>query len=102
LQRFAPRCKQTAALREFSPLRFQADIGIMLTCMFLVSMLAVIILLPALPAWLIHPQGLKSVTRSPGLRRHPVDQPTTRTAEHQPREPRQQQIHADEKPNRPD
>jgi len=42
----------------FSPLKFQADIGIMLTFMFLVNMLAAIILLPALAAWLIHPQGL--------------------------------------------
>ena len=41
----------------FSPLKFQADIGIMLTFMFLVNMLAAIILLPALAAWLIHPQG---------------------------------------------
>jgi len=32
----------------FSPLKFQADIGIMLTFMFLVNMLAAIILLPAL------------------------------------------------------
>jgi uncharacterized protein len=39
----------------FSPLKFQADIGIMLTFMFLVNMLAAIILLPALAAWLIHP-----------------------------------------------
>jgi len=37
----------------FSPLKFQADIGIMLTFMFLVNMLASIILLPALAAWLI-------------------------------------------------
>jgi predicted RND superfamily exporter protein len=44
----------------FSPLQFQADIGIMLTFMFLVNMLAAIILLPALAAWLIHPEGLKS------------------------------------------
>jgi hypothetical protein len=29
----------------------------MLTFMFLVNMLAAIILLPALAAWLIHPQG---------------------------------------------
>jgi predicted RND superfamily exporter protein len=36
----------------FSPLKFQADIGIMLTFMFLVNMLAAIILLPALAAWL--------------------------------------------------
>jgi hypothetical protein len=32
----------------FSPLKFQADTGIMLTFMFLVNMLA---------AWLIHPRG---------------------------------------------
>ena len=63
--------------------------------------LAAIILLPALAAWLIDPQGLKSAHAHLGLRRHLVDQPTTRTAEHQPREPGQQQIHADEKPNRP-
>jgi predicted RND superfamily exporter protein len=44
----------------FSPLKFQADIGIMLTFMFLVNMLAAIILLPALAAWLIHPDGLVS------------------------------------------
>ncbi|HEY1874827.1 MAG TPA: MMPL family transporter [Steroidobacteraceae bacterium] len=43
----------------FSPLKFQADIGIMLTFMFLVNMLAAIVLLPALAAWLIHPQGMR-------------------------------------------
>jgi len=48
----------------FSPLKFQADIGIMLTFMFLVNMLAAIILLPALAAWLMHPQGL-GAARSP-------------------------------------
>jgi predicted RND superfamily exporter protein len=37
----------------FSPLKFQADIGIMLTFMFLVNMLAAIIVLPALAAWLV-------------------------------------------------
>jgi len=37
----------------FSPLQFQADIGIMLTFMFLVNMLAAIVLLPALAAWLV-------------------------------------------------
>jgi uncharacterized protein len=40
----------------FSPLKFQADIGIMLTFMFLVNMLGAIVLLPALAAWIIHPQ----------------------------------------------
>lgn len=37
----------------FSPLKFQADIGVMLTFMFLVNMLGAILLLPALAAWLI-------------------------------------------------
>ena len=39
----------------FSPLKFQADIGIMLTFMFLVNMLGAIILLPALAAWFVKP-----------------------------------------------
>jgi hypothetical protein len=39
----------------FSPLKFQADIGIMLTFMFLVNMLAAIFVVPALAAWLIRP-----------------------------------------------
>src|ERR1051325_2347936 len=37
----------------FSPLKFQADIGIMLTFMFFVNMLGAIILLPALAAWMV-------------------------------------------------
>jgi predicted RND superfamily exporter protein len=36
----------------FAPLKFQADMGILLTFMFLVNMLGAIILLPALAAWL--------------------------------------------------
>jgi hypothetical protein len=39
----------------FSPLKFQADIGIMLTFMFLVNMLAAIFVVPALAVWLIRP-----------------------------------------------
>ena len=35
----------------FSPLKFQADVGIMLTFMFLVNMLGAMLLLPALAAW---------------------------------------------------
>jgi predicted RND superfamily exporter protein len=50
----------------FSPLKFQADIGVMLTFMFLVNMLAAIILLPALAAWLLHPEGLKARPAPPG------------------------------------
>jgi predicted RND superfamily exporter protein len=37
----------------FSPLKFQADVGLMLTFMFLVNMLAAMLLLPALAAWLV-------------------------------------------------
>ena len=39
----------------FSPLQFQADIGIMLTFMFFVNMLGAILLLPALATWLVKP-----------------------------------------------
>jgi predicted RND superfamily exporter protein len=53
----------------FSPLKFQADIGVMLTFMFLVNMLAAIILLPALAAWLIHPSGLSPGASTPSARR---------------------------------
>lgn len=37
----------------FSDLKFQADMGIMLTFMFLVNMLGAIVLLPALASWLL-------------------------------------------------
>lgn len=37
----------------FSPLQFQADMGILLTFMFLVNMLGAILLLPALAHWLL-------------------------------------------------
>jgi len=37
----------------FSDLKFQADMGIMLTFMFLVNMLGAIFMLPALAAWLL-------------------------------------------------
>jgi uncharacterized protein len=37
----------------FSPLKFQADMGILLTFLFIVNMLGAIILLPALASWLL-------------------------------------------------
>ena len=37
----------------FSPLNFQADVGLMLTFMFVVNMLGAMLLLPALGAWLL-------------------------------------------------
>jgi predicted RND superfamily exporter protein len=37
----------------FSPLQFQADVGLMLTFMFVVNLLGAMLLLPALGAWLL-------------------------------------------------
>jgi len=50
----------------FSPLQFQADIGIMLTFMFFVNMLGAIILLPALAAWLVKPKGAAPISPQKG------------------------------------
>jgi predicted RND superfamily exporter protein len=41
----------------FAPLKFQADMGILLTFMFLVNMLGAIFLLPALASWLLRPKS---------------------------------------------
>jgi len=41
----------------FSPLQFQADIGVLLTFMFLVNMIGAILLIPALASWLIRPKA---------------------------------------------
>jgi len=46
----------------FSPLQFQADMGILLTFMFLMNMLGAIVLLPALAAWLL-PRGEGGASR---------------------------------------
>ena len=40
-----------------APLKLQADMGIVLTFMFLVNMIGAIVLLPALGTWLIKPKG---------------------------------------------
>lgn len=39
----------------FSPLQFQADVGLMLTFMFVVNMLAALLLIPAFAYWLVRP-----------------------------------------------
>ena len=44
----------------FSPLQFQADMGILLTFMFLMNMLGAILLLPALARWLMRGQSRDS------------------------------------------
>jgi uncharacterized protein len=46
----------------FSPLKFQADMGILLTFLFIVNMLGAIILLPALACWLL-PRKREAVLR---------------------------------------
>jgi hypothetical protein len=50
----------------FSDLKFQADMGIMLTFMFLVNMLGAIFLLPALAAWLL-PDNARAAKTDSGL-----------------------------------
>jgi len=53
----------------FSPLKFQADIGVMLTFMFLVNMAGAILLLPALATWLLPSASRRAVT-APGATPH--------------------------------
>ena len=45
-----------------APLKFQADMGIVLTFMFLVNMAGAVLLLPALGAWLVRPRGASKPT----------------------------------------
>jgi uncharacterized protein len=47
----------------FSPLKFQADMGILLTFLFMVNMLGSIILLPALACWLMPRKATKSTVQ---------------------------------------
>ena len=47
-----------------APLKFQADMGIVLMFMFLVNMIAAVVLLPALGAWLVRPKPARSETRT--------------------------------------
>jgi predicted RND superfamily exporter protein len=49
----------------FSPLQFQADIGKLLTFMFLVNMIGAIVLLPALATWMIRPSPVPASPSSP-------------------------------------
>ena len=43
-----------------APLKFQADMGTVLTFMFLVNMAGAVLLLPALGAWLVRPRGTRT------------------------------------------
>lgn len=50
----------------FSPIKFQADMGILLAFMFVWNMLGALILLPALAHFLLRPQRLAAVDDRPG------------------------------------
>ena len=56
------------AMWMFSDLKFQADMGIMLTFMFIVNMVAAIIFLPALCRWLLRPGEKDNSTCRTGTR----------------------------------
>ncbi|MCD6586009.1 MAG: MMPL family transporter [Desulfobacteraceae bacterium] len=45
----------------FSPLQFQADMGILLTFLFLMNMIGAVIVLPAMAFWLLKKEELRSV-----------------------------------------
>ena len=45
-----------------APLKFQADMGTVLMFMFLVNMIAAVVLLPALGAWLVRPKPAKTLS----------------------------------------
>ncbi|HSV36120.1 MAG TPA: MMPL family transporter, partial [Ramlibacter sp.] len=49
----------------FSPIKFQADMGILLAFCFLSNMIGALVLLPALAAFLLKPSGKASVAPSP-------------------------------------
>ncbi|HUL52731.1 MAG TPA: MMPL family transporter, partial [Opitutaceae bacterium] len=49
----------------FSELKFQADMGLLLTFMFLVNMLGALLLLPAMARWLYRHHRRKAVTTHP-------------------------------------
>ena len=49
-----------------APLKFQADMGTVLTFMFLVNMVGAVVLLPALGAWLVRPGRARTGERGPG------------------------------------
>jgi uncharacterized protein len=53
----------------FSPLQFQADMGILLTFMFLVNMFGAILLLPALATWLLPARYQRASVRGLARRR---------------------------------
>jgi predicted RND superfamily exporter protein len=50
----------------FSPIKFQADMGILLTFMFLWNMVGALVLIPALSHFLLNPRQTKSALPADG------------------------------------
>jgi hypothetical protein len=48
-----------------SPIKFQADMGLLLAFMFLWNMLGALVLLPALAHWLLRPRAAPLDARTP-------------------------------------
>jgi len=48
----------------FSPIKFQADMGILLTFMFLCNMLVALVLIPALACFLLKPKSASTVVEA--------------------------------------
>ena len=68
------------SLWVFSDLKFQADMGLLLTFMFLVNMLGALLLLPAMARWLYHHHTRKHANRTPHRRRGRDRSPGARPA----------------------
>jgi predicted RND superfamily exporter protein len=63
----------------FSPIKFQADMGLLLAFMFLWNMLGALILLPALAHFLLRPQA--HAAENPAPRQRPLHRPLDESAD---------------------
>lgn len=70
----------------FSPIKFQADMGILLTFMFLLNMLGALVLLPALAYLLLPGTDVLQQSSSQSHSEHQIDPISTETAKQAKRE----------------
>jgi len=66
----------------FSPIKFQADMGILLAFMFLWNMLGALILLPSLAAFLLKPKPAQAGGTAPSITSAPATRPQPMQTEH--------------------
>ncbi len=66
----------------FSPIKFQADMGLLLGFMFLWNMLGALLLLPALAHWLLRPRAAQPAPGAAGPAPTPRSTTTTRESQH--------------------